>query len=118
LFHQVECQAWQFEADAATTESHSCQPTSELEPQVASSCSQGMSKICEIPPVPTMSPRCPTTGKPRTSRVLRVRKRRLGSQNAGLKVGLTKTLASKALSLRETLHGLVSPHQNLATGAA
>jgi ribonuclease HI len=115
LFHQVECQAWQFEADAATEEPLSCQVGSGaiIEP----TCSD-VSQACETAATTVMSEPCGAALQRRVAKVSRVRKRRLDSQHTGLKTGLARTLANKAVSLRETLQGFVGTGQNLATGAA
>ena len=118
LYHQVECQAWQFEVDAATEESLSCQASLGAEPQIAPSCSQYAPKACEIPAATAILEHRPTAAKPHATKALRVRKRRLGSRNTSIRTGLARTLANKAVSLRETLHDFVSSNQNLATGAA
>lgn len=119
LFHQVQCQAWQFEADTTTEEPQPCSSTTtgivqpdmpscgELEPSPCES-----SSIAEPMLLHSQGRLAPT--KRRLARTPRARKQRLGAQPAGL----SAALVSKAASLRETLHSLVDPDRQLATGAA
>jgi ribonuclease HI len=118
LFHQVECQAWQFEADAATEEPLSCQVASEAINEVIAPTCNDVPQACKTVATNALTEPCGAILERRAAKISRVRKRRLDPHHAGLKAGLAKTLASRAESLRETLHSLVGSSQNLATGAA
>jgi hypothetical protein len=118
LFHQVQCQAWQFEADAAE-EFESCPAAPRADaPPAAAICTESMEKTCQALPVARPIERRLALTKRNLAPAAKGRKLRLGSQNRGLRASLKTTLATKAASLREALQNLVDSQQNLTSGAA
>jgi hypothetical protein len=119
LFHQVECQAWQFEEALTSDEQLTCQaaPAGDVA-IVPATCGESLSKTCEPSPISTLAEQRLAPTRRGEVPASRVRKRRIGPQNAGLRAGLANAFASQAASLREKLHGLVDPERRLATGAA
>jgi hypothetical protein len=126
LFHQVECQAWQFETAATTDEPLSCREslTEAVQVEVVRPrCSETVPNPCEaiplVGPAPTPSESRLAPTKRRLATSPRTRKRRLAAACERSERGtLTAALVSKAVSLRETLRDFVSPAQQLASGAA
>src|SRR5690606_23293920 len=100
LFHQVECQAWQFEEGVAE-QSPSCEAARSAE--VTVDCSDNAARACEPAPVSAVAESGLAPIRHRRVPRSRVRKRRLGPQNAGLQRGLANALVTKAASLRDTL---------------
>jgi ribonuclease HI len=115
LFHQVECQAWQFE-EGVVEEPQACESVRPAE--VTADCSDRSARACEPASVPALAENRLSPTRHRGAARSRVRKRRLGPQNAGLQRSLANALVTKAASLRDTLQSLVDPDRRLATGAA
>lgn len=126
LYHEVECQAWQFEAAATAEESiPNCKSsTSEVQVEaVDSRCSGSMPNSCEVTESDGQSLKQENRLAPTKRRLAaepRVRRRRISRPTGqhSYRGSLAAVLADQATSLRETLRDLVGSSRELAPGTA
>lgn len=125
LYHEVECQAWQFEVAATTNDLPRCKAlTREAQVEaVDSRCSESIQNPCEVTEPVGKSLRengrlAPT--EPRLAAEHRVRRRRIGrpTRQHTYRESLAAVLADQAATIRETLQGFVTSSRELATGTA
>ncbi len=120
LFHQVDCQAWQFES-AAPDEPLDCRPEVSPVEAVGTRCSEFTPKPCELATPPDHGHLAPTKRPTpvRRQAAARSRKRRLVPAREGSSLSsLAAAVVSKAAIWGESLRGFGHPLRPSIQGAA